>query len=651
MAQLKLSINILILNSLSFILLIWFLSSCANDQTKDLKQADSLMESDPDSAMTILEGIDRSKLTKAELPYYALLYTQAQVKTDIPLDSDSLIYIAYSKYGDEINGDRGLRANFYTGEVFFNQRKNTEAMRCFLTVYEESKHLGKDYWRAKAAQRISDLFFLSYNYDEAEKYLLEAAQIFHQENRISFHRYALAGLANIYIYNGKYLRAYHMLDSLSRLTLNESPVDSAFLTYLTIPLVDATTRIRKVTKEEPTISNFLRAEMPDENPIDVAVLKAKVLDCLGLTESATEKLCSVKELATDNEEKIHLLYARYENALRADNPALALSLVDSLLLFQNKVAEDIIQESITGAQRDFYTEATDRYKAKSSLFRTLSIALSMIFLLIICLIILIVHFRIKFQKANQKTTIESLITQRQYSETILLENKALQNSIRGKEAMIADLDKRVKDTIGQISSLSEYISQKDNTIAERNYAVNNLQTLLQNKENEVEVILRALNETKLQYEDLKTALDEKSQKEITQAHIIERLFKEKWSTLDMLCDQYFSLNNSEISEKNIINNINKEVKRIASKKGISEIINAVELHLDGILSAVKKQCTFLKDEDICFLALSYAGFSARSVCLFTGMKYKHYYVKKARLIEKIRKSDSPDKELFISKMR
>ena len=73
--------------------------------------------------------------------------------------------------------------------------------------------------------------------------------------------------------------------------------------------------------------------------------------------------------------------------------------------------------------------------------------------------------------------------------------------------------------------------------------------------------------------------------------------------------------------------------------------------MDGIVTELKKQCTFFKEDDLNYIALSYAGFSARSVCLFTGIKYKHYYVKKARLIERIRKSDAPDKDLFISKMK
>ena len=106
---------------LSVIIISLLISACTTDSCRKLQHADAVMEAYPDSAMSILMEIDRLCLKDSELPYYALLYTQAQVKTDVPLDSDSLISIAYSKYGDKTSGDRCIRSNFYTGEVFFNQ--------------------------------------------------------------------------------------------------------------------------------------------------------------------------------------------------------------------------------------------------------------------------------------------------------------------------------------------------------------------------------------------------------------------------------------------------------------------------------------------------------------------------------------------------
>lgn len=266
------------MRNLIVILFVILISSCASEQSKILKQADSVMESRPDSAMTLLESIDRSRLTQSELPYFALLYTQAQVKTDVPLDSDSLISIAFAKYGDATNDDRGLRANFYTGEVLFNRQKNPEAMRYFLTVYEESKRLGNDYWHAKAAERISDLFFFAYNYNEAEKYAQEAADLFNIVKQKTFHRYSLGMLAHIFIYNGKANKAYSILDSLRNVCLNEQPVDTIFLDFIKLPLIDAT--IRSGRSGELVIDSivFFNKNMTSGEQLDAAVLKSQAYE-------------------------------------------------------------------------------------------------------------------------------------------------------------------------------------------------------------------------------------------------------------------------------------------------------------------------------------------------------------------------------------
>lgn len=64
----------------------------------------------------------------------------------------------------------------------------------YLTAYEESKCPNNDYWLAKAAERIADLFFDAYNYPEAARYRKEAIEYFGKANRVTNQRYAVADL-------------------------------------------------------------------------------------------------------------------------------------------------------------------------------------------------------------------------------------------------------------------------------------------------------------------------------------------------------------------------------------------------------------------------------------------------------------------------
>ena len=95
----------------------------------------------------------------------------------------------------------------------------------------------------------------------------------------------------------------------------------------------------------------------------------------------------------------------------------------------------------------------------------------------------------------------------------------------------------------------------------------------------------------------------------------------------------------------------KELKKIVSKKGLIYIVEAVNTYMGGIITDLRAQCPFLKEADINFLALLFAGFSVRSVCMFIGIKYDYFYVKKSRLIKRIEASEAPDKALFLQKLK
>ena len=401
------------------------LSGCSGGERVLLERADAVMEENPDSALKILRDLDRDQLNNNDLPYFALLMTQAQVKTDTPLDSDSLISIAYAKYADDRSGDKGIRSNFYTGEVFFNQEKLRDAMRYYLTTYEEAKRLHDDYWRAKAAERISDLYFFSYNYDEAAKYSNEAVDLFKQVDRHVNHLYCLGQLARIYVLNGNADKAYIMLDSLKNLTLNQHPVDSAFLDYIKFPMINAMVQTGRIKNAKIGSTVFISGDRSDQEILDAAILQSEVNNSLNSPLISKDILKDVCLLAHSDEDKVHILYARYENAKACGDISLAISLVDSMLYFYSEVTEDIIKESVTGAQRDFYSDMSVRNERKSIRFRNqLWLAIG-VFVLLVAGLIALHHFKSNAQQARLDANLESILSLRAQSDAILREKEAM----------------------------------------------------------------------------------------------------------------------------------------------------------------------------------------------------------------------------------
>ena len=113
------------------------LSSCSSPSVKYqlLLCADSLMETYPDSALSILESITYpQKMPRADRALYALLLTQARHKNYIALEDDSLIKTAVDYYGDKKKSLRAAKAHYYWGAIYSEKGYASFAVEEYLTA-------------------------------------------------------------------------------------------------------------------------------------------------------------------------------------------------------------------------------------------------------------------------------------------------------------------------------------------------------------------------------------------------------------------------------------------------------------------------------------------------------------------------------------
>ncbi|MDE6548636.1 MAG: hypothetical protein K2L22_06535, partial [Muribaculaceae bacterium] len=170
------------------------------------------------------------------------------------------------------------------------------------------------------------------------------------------------------------------------------------------------------------------------------------------------------------------------------------------------------------------------------------------------------------------------------------------------------------------------------------------------KSNLIEGLSLTLIEKTTHIDLLQKHIDTQSNDLRSKDAILETLFREKWATLNMLCNEYYEKGDSPIMRRHIIDSLEKELKKIASKKGLAQIEAAVDERFDGIIGELKKQCPFLSEKDINMAVLIIAGFSGKAISYLMAIKTGNYYVSKRRLIDRIAASDATDKERFISKL-
>lgn len=137
-----------------------------------------------------------------------------------------------------------------------------------------------------------------------------------------------------------------------------------------------------------------------------------------------------------------------------------------------------------------------------------------------------------------------------------------------------------------------------------------------------------------------------------QSSLIKDLFSEHFSTLDNLSSEYFEKQDATKAVRDtLIRDFEWEIERVRRPESIAKIQATVNACLNGVVDKMRQQLPWMKEGDITFLSLIFAGLSSRTVCLLTGNKIGNYYNKRRRLSLRIADSDAPDKAVFLKYMR
>lgn len=176
-----------ILLTIGAALLVMQLPSCAPEDSslsRRLDKAEELMETRPDSALSILRTIDGTRIgNRSQNARYALLYSQALDKNYIDVTNDSLISIAVDYYQSKKESSELMKSLYYQGQILFNNGELTEATEPALKSLDISESKSDHYWIAKCTQLLAYIQAYDYNYTESLRYWDKAAREFDKAGR------------------------------------------------------------------------------------------------------------------------------------------------------------------------------------------------------------------------------------------------------------------------------------------------------------------------------------------------------------------------------------------------------------------------------------------------------------------------------------
>ena len=196
------------LQSVAPLIAVSLLFSCSNIKNNEtaltLQKAEAFMNDRPDSALTLLQTIDKETPTSKELrARHALLISQAFDKNYIDLQSDSIIAPAVKFFEKSGDHEALFKAYYYNARVLSNAGRYTEAMQIYLKAEEMSGKVKDLFAIGLLHSQIGGLNSKYFNYPKAIEYYQKAQEYYRRAGKDTHMHVCDLNLAQAYYENGQ----------------------------------------------------------------------------------------------------------------------------------------------------------------------------------------------------------------------------------------------------------------------------------------------------------------------------------------------------------------------------------------------------------------------------------------------------------------
>ncbi|MBD5198984.1 MAG: hypothetical protein HDS83_01145, partial [Bacteroidales bacterium] len=169
--------------SIILIVLICCIVSCtSHNQQATMDRAESLMDLVPDSALQILQEIDKSDLnSKASRARYALLLSMALDKNYIDTTNFNVLQPAIDYYLKKGSPNDKLRTYYYQGRIYDNKGEQDSALNSFVKAIDNIPGSTDSLCAARALVSSAIKFYQLHDIDSYMQNYLHAAKIYNKK--------------------------------------------------------------------------------------------------------------------------------------------------------------------------------------------------------------------------------------------------------------------------------------------------------------------------------------------------------------------------------------------------------------------------------------------------------------------------------------
>lgn len=559
-----------------FLLMSFLLVSCDNRQTKSLLQdVETYIQERPDSALRVLRKVDSLTLnTKSLRARYSLLFAMVLDKNYIDTTALSILEPTVAYYERSGSPEDKMLSYYYLGRIYANRKDYPNAVIFYSRALRESSE--EDYYhKGLAYEALANAYSASFNTEEELRNAIFAHDCFEKmgDKNLALSRYKIA-------------QAYH----------NNEQFDLADSLYSSVYSgLDSTSKLAFYAMEDQ-VCNDLQQEKPEVKR-DLRLLEyvaehrgnltltsyyeyAYLLLLIGEKVTAENILSQLSE----SEERVETMEIRYRIAEYEENDEEALTLLKSMLSYQNDVVKKQLAQSVFKAQSDYYRLNAEVSEQKSTIANQRSIIFLIVGLMIVgSLYIAFMKRKIALSREKERLT-QAVEESERLLETVMKRAKQ-EKEERDKNIFdLKSLNEREQDKIKELRDM--YV------------------TLYQKRFCEIGKYYDAASSHRLE-------------------SIKEKAYHDVISSTQTLFEEIAS-----------------------GSEGQKKFEARINADLDDIVSKIRSDFPKLKDEDIRFICYLIVGFDTSTISFLMDISKENVRVKKHRLREKLNGYSGPNETLY-----
>ncbi len=187
-----------------------------------------------------------------------------------------------------------------------------------------------------------------------------------------------------------------------------------------------------------------------------------------------------------------------------------------------------------------------------------------------------------------------------------------------------------------------FLRNKNRQLIEQIELADELRLTVYNKEQALEEVHHELSAQRLTYD---TKLHVMNQQ-------ISQLFRARYQLLDELSKTYYEGIANKNEKDKVYKKVLTEIERLSVDEEFAQLEDIINEYCDNVMAHIRAELPKMFSKiDYHLLCCFYIGFSGKTISVFTGIEANQIPVYKQRLRSKISKSNAPNKQLMLDKMR